>query len=219
MKLFNRVLLSFTLCLVWQCCPENREHHENSGQGTFSSSLPLEIEVDTEGLTPLDSSGMLQVVVEIPAGTLAKYEYDKKSKSLRQEMTDTGPRKIRYMPYPGNYGFVPGTLLDEASGGDGDPLDVIVLGPAAERGSILTCKLLGVLYLFDNQEKDDKLIAVSANSPLSHVESLAELQKEYPGTTLIFRTWFTHYKGSRVTFSPGFGNRGEALNLLESAMQ
>ena len=45
------------------------------------------------------------------------------------------PREVKYLGYPGNYGMIPRTLLPKELGGDGDPLDVIVLGPAVERGS------------------------------------------------------------------------------------
>ena len=56
------------------------------------------------------------------------------------EFKDGKPRIVKYLGYPGNYGMVPKTLLPENLGGDGDPLDVIVLGPQVERGSVIKCK-------------------------------------------------------------------------------
>ena len=34
---------------------------------------------------------------------------------------------------PFNYGFIPQTVLPSENGGDGDALDVIVLGPRAQK--------------------------------------------------------------------------------------
>ena len=81
-----------------------------------------------------ENSGTINVVIEIPAGTAAKWEVDKRDGALRWEIEDGRPRVVRYLGYPGNYGMVPRTLLPEEVGGDGDALDVLVLGPALEHG-------------------------------------------------------------------------------------
>ena len=52
------------------------------------------------------------------------------------------PRIINYLGYPANYGMIPKTLLKKENGGDGDPLDVIVLGPPESKGSIVKCKII-----------------------------------------------------------------------------
>ena len=39
--------------------------------------------------------------------------------------------------------MIPQTLLTQESGGDGDPLDAIVLGPPILKGSIAKAKLIG----------------------------------------------------------------------------
>jgi inorganic pyrophosphatase len=44
--------------------------------------------------------------------------------------------------YPGNYGVIPRTLLPGELGGDGDALDVLVLGELAERLNICIFELL-----------------------------------------------------------------------------
>ena len=75
--------------------------------------------------------------------------------------------------------MIPQTLLAKANGGDGDPLDILVLGPPVERGSVLSCKLIGVLYLKDRGEQDDKLIAVAENSPFENLQSIEDLNQNF----------------------------------------
>jgi inorganic pyrophosphatase len=167
---------------------------------------------------PLTGDGMLNVVVEIPAGTNAKWEVDKASGNLKWELLDGKPRIVQYLPYPGNYGMVPGTLMPEDLGGDGDPLDVIVLGPAVPRGAIVRARVLGVLKMLDRGEQDDKLVAVPSNSPLGQVEDLEQLNREFAGVTEILETWFANYKGPGKIELKGYGDREEAEEILQAAV-
>ena len=167
---------------------------------------------------PADASGNVNVVVEIPTGTNAKWEVDKTSGELVWEFKDGQPRIVAYLGYPGNYGMIPGTLLPEALGGDGDPLDVIVLGPAVPRGSVVAVAPIGVLKLLDGGEQDDKIIAILLDSPLSDVSSLEALQSEYDGVTTILEAWFTNYKGPGEIESNGFGDAAEAQTIIEASI-
>jgi inorganic pyrophosphatase len=167
---------------------------------------------------PLDAEGLLNVVVEIPAGTNAKWEVNKSTGRLQWQLRDGQPRIVSYLAYPGNYGMVPRTLLPEELGGDGDPLDVIVLGPSVPRGTLLRARLLGVLKLLDNGEQDDKLIAVQQDAPLGQVADLDQLNREYPGVAEILEIWFRNYKGPGETESKGFGDRSEAASILQAAV-
>ena len=134
-----------------------------------------------DDIPSFSEDGFVNALIEIPAGTLEKWEFDKSSKRIEFELIDNKPRIIKYIGYPGNYGMIPGTLVSKEKGGDGDPLDIIVLGPPADRGQVLKCKIIGILYLLDNGEQDDKLIAVSQDSPLYEVNDINELNKLYIG--------------------------------------
>ena len=114
---------------------------------------------------PINSDGTINVVIEIPAGTAAKWEVDKKDGSLKWEFKEGKPRIVKYLGYPGNYGMVPQTLLSKELGGDGDPLDVLVLGKMVPRGSVVDAKLIGILKFLDGGEQDDKLLAVLPGTP------------------------------------------------------
>lgn len=162
--------------------------------------------------------GLVNVVIEIPAGTNAKWEVVKSTGKLELEQHNGRPRVVDYLAYPGNYGMVPRTLLPKELGGDGDPLDVIVLGPALERGSVVAVRLIGVLELLDGGEQDDKLIAVQPGSPLGDASSLAELDDRYVGISQILEIWFSNYKGPGKMEAKGFGDPTRASEILEAAI-
>jgi inorganic pyrophosphatase len=168
---------------------------------------------------PTDSSGNITVVVEIPAGTNAKWEVDKETGQLKWEFKKEKPRIVAYLGYPGNYGMIPRTILPKEQGGDGDPLDVIVLSPGVPRGSVVTARPIGVLKLLDGGEQDDKIIAVLPDSPLGGVSSLEELQSEFKGITDILEIWFSNYKGPGEMESKGFGDAAKARDIINDAVE
>ena len=168
-------------------------------------------------------SGDVNVVVEIPAGTDSKWEVTKPGGELRWQIKNGAPRVVKYLGYPGNYGMIPRTILPKDQGGDGDPLDVLVLGPAQPRGSVIPVRVIGVLELLDGGEQDDKLLAVVPGTPLGDVTSLAELEAGFPGVTTIVQTWFENYKGLDDAGQPrmvaqGIADAARAEAILAAAM-
>lgn len=168
---------------------------------------------------PNDPSGNINVVVEIPTGTDEKWEVDKTTGQLKWEFKKGKPRVVSYLGYPGNYGMIPRTLLPKKLGGDGDPLDVIVIGSAVPRGSVLSVRPIGVLKLLDDDEQDDKIIAVLLNSELGGVLSIEELKRKYKGVAEILQIWFTNYKGPGRLQSKGFESVAEAQIVIKAAIE
>lgn len=106
-------------------------------------------------------------VIEISKNGKVKYELDKLSGYLKMD-------RVLYTSthYPANYGFIPRTYCD-----DNDPLDVLVLGnePLVPM-CILECKPIGVLIMTDNNERDEKIIAVAINDPnMNSYKDISEL--------------------------------------------
>jgi inorganic pyrophosphatase len=165
------------------------------------------------------ANGDVNVVIEIPAGTTGKWEVTKPEGELRWEIRDGKPRVVQYLGYPANYGMIPRTLLPKELGGDGDPLDVMILGDAMARGSVVPARLIGVMNMLDGGEQDDKLIAVRPDSPFGKVTNLADLDAQFPGATTILRTWFTNYKGPGKIVVPGFADLPEAQKILSAAIE
>jgi inorganic pyrophosphatase len=166
-----------------------------------------------------NADGTLNVVVEIPAGTTAKWEVDKGSGALLWETREGAPRVVQYLGYPGNYGMVPRTLLAEADGGDGDPLDVLVLGDPLERGSIVRARAVAVLELDDDGERDDKLVCVRDGTPFEGVRDLVDLERDFAGVTTIVATWFASYKGPGRLTVRGWGDARRAAEIVERAVR
>jgi len=164
------------------------------------------------------ADGNINVAVEIPTGSVAKWEVDKTDGSMKWEILEDGPRKVKYLGYPGNYGMIPQTYLPKDLGGDGDPLDVIVLGPAVERGSVVECKIIGVLELLDRGEQDDKLIAVMKDTPFYEVNSIEELKENFNGALEIVSTWFDNYKGPGKMELQKIADKERAEEILEASI-
>lgn len=139
---------------------------------------------------------IVNAVIEIPAWTRAKWEVDRTSGKLQWDMLGGRPRVIAYtFPYPANYGMIPRTIESEDKGGDGDPLDVIVLGDRLERGRVMPARVIGVMRMLDHGEVDDKILAVPLADPrVGSLQTLEELSRRFPGTAEILEAWFTNYK-------------------------
>ncbi len=174
------------------------------------------------GYDPVNVDGTINAIIEIPAGTTAKYE-TLENGTMELEQKDGAPRFVKYLAYPANYGLIPRSVLLKSKGGDGDPLDVIVLGPAIPMGSIVKCRTLGVISLIDNGEVDDKIILAPADSVFGSLKGIEELDKKFPGVTSILQTWWTSYKGygkdgKLQLSSKGFKGRSAAIKIIGDAV-
>ncbi len=143
----------------------------------------------------------LRAVIEIPAGTNNKIEWDPSSRQFLVNQVNGQDRVIDFLPYPGNYGFIPGTLMDEARGGDGDPLDVLVLCPSMPTASVVNIKPIAALVLEDNGEIDTKIIALPADPAARSLQadSFIDFMLRYDAARLIIEEWFLSYKGDGQT--------------------
>ena len=167
-----------------------------------------------------NKDGSINILVEIPSGTNGKWEVNKETGNLDWEFKKGIPRVVQYLPYPANYGMIPKTLSPEEIGGDGDPLDVLLLGEAVPRGAYVKGKLVGVMYMKDHGETDDKLIAVAEGSPFENINTISELKEQFPGTLEILQTWFVNYKGTGEDMKVnGFSGKKEADKVLNEAVK
>jgi inorganic pyrophosphatase len=169
-------------------------------------------------IAPFTTDSLVHVVIEIPAGTNQKWELNKVTGRLEWErITADSLRIIDYLAYPANYGFVPQTLLPEATGGDGDPVDVFVLGPSIDRESIITARIIGMIHMLDDNESDAKLLAVDANNPGFNVHSYEMLLNKYPGVVDIIKLWLLHYKGTGKVEILSVYEESDAIRYIETA--
>ena len=152
---------------------------------------------DYENLPTYVEQG-INVVVEIPAGTNHKIEYQRETGEFRNDTLAEGQlRVIDFLPYPGNYGFIPGTFVDEAQGGDGDALDVLLLAEAVPTGTVVAALPIGAMLFRDNGEIDTKLIAVPVDTAdrIISATNFVDFMLYYDAARRILEDWFLHYKG------------------------
>jgi inorganic pyrophosphatase len=115
---------------------------------------------DPECLPAFDAeSGDLNVIIDTPKGNRNKFEW-----SPKYGLFQLGGVLPAGAVFPYDFGFVPSTR-----GGDGDPLDVLVLmDEPAFTGCLVPARLIGIIEAEQTEHgetvRNDRLIAVAANS-------------------------------------------------------
>ncbi|KTD51878.1 inorganic pyrophosphatase [Legionella quinlivanii] len=133
-----------------------------------------------------DIPNEINVVIEIPMhAEPVKYEVDKESGAL---FVDRFMATAMY--YPANYGYIPNTLSE-----DGDPVDVLVVTPVPLiSGSVIACRILGMLKMTDEKGVDAKLLAVPAHKLTKMYEGVETYQDLPKPLLLSIEHFFEHYK-------------------------
>lgn len=148
---------------------------------------------------PLNADGTVNGYVEISRGDRRKWEFDMKRNERAID---------RVMPgsvggYPVNYGFVPQTISY-----DGDPFDVLILGPAIPGGRLVKGAIVGLMLMEDEKGWDAKVVISRVGSdgrPLHQLTSRD--QDEIAG---YFRRYKAHEPG-KFSKVPGWGSREGGL--------
>ncbi len=130
-----------------------------------------------------DCPELVRAIIEIPKNSSNKYEYDGNLGVFRLDRALYSP-----LHYPGDYGFIPGTLAD-----DGDPLDIIVLvNEPSFTGCLMEARPVGILNMFDQTESDQKILAVPNRNP--RFESIHTIDQVFPHTRREIEYFFSIYK-------------------------
>jgi inorganic pyrophosphatase len=163
-------------------------------------------------------NGKINCVIEIPAGTNVKIEYDPETQRFIPDKRHGKDRVISYLPYPANYGFIPGTLSDPGNGGDGDAVDVVVLSSSLPSGTVIEVIPIGMLRLIDQDEQDYKILAIPADPAdrIMEAENLTQLVTNYSQVLEIIESWFLNYDKDE-TISQGWANEQQAMQFIESS--
>lgn len=120
---------------------------------------------------PAGAKESLNVIIEIPKLSRIKYELDKETGLIMFDRVLYSP-----MHYPANYGFVPQTLW-----GDGDPLDVLVIGhEPLIPGCLIKVRPIGILSMNDSGEDDAKVLAVPEKDPrFANVRDIKDIEPHF----------------------------------------
>lgn len=164
------------------------------------AALPLE-----------DEQGLTRVVVETPRGSILKIDYDD-----QLECFFVKRRLPLGIAYPFHFGFLPSTR-----GGDGDPLDAIVLDDApASSGLVLACRIVGALKLSQREAgktvRNDRFIAIPQTDIAHvHIERIGDLAKRLRKEIEEFLVQSVKLEDKKLTFL-GWADRRAALKALKA---
>jgi len=152
------------------------------------------------------SSEKFTAVIEIPLGSRMKYEIDKETGMLALD------RVVEVsMMYPANYGFIPRTLSD-----DGDPLDVLVyMNEPLQPMCLVDCIPVGIIYMVDNGEGDEKILAVPKYklSPYTEVP-----QYKIDECVHFMKSYKALQKDNNVEITK-IGNKADAIKVIKAAIE
>jgi inorganic pyrophosphatase len=157
----------------------------------------------------------VNIIIEIQkGGGRNKYEFDKGTGRLtldRVNGTTAG--------YPADYGYIPGTLCE-----DGDPLDaLLIIDEPVAHGVVVPARPVGVLYMVDESEGDEKLICVPAKDiSKDHIRDLADLgenfQKQVEHFYRHYKDWKNSWQGVEVEFK-GWGDKAAAQKVVSESIE
>ncbi|MBC7899084.1 MAG: inorganic pyrophosphatase [Saprospiraceae bacterium] len=172
------------------------------------------------------------VFIEIVPRDTVKYEVDKETGYLKIDRPQQYSNVV-----PANYGFIPQTYCSDGiaqlarnnstgiaiSGGDTDPLDILVLSEHhIPRGDILLkARPIGGFCLIDGGEADDKIIAVlKGDKVFEQYQEIAQLPKSILER---FEHYFLTYKSlpddpniCEIAYSYG---REDSYNVIKTAQK
>ena len=163
-------------------------------------------------LEPFAEDGSLNVVIESPRGSTAKWKYEAGMFRLSRPLPAG-------LAYPYDWGFLPGTRAS-----DGDPLDAMVYwNGAGYPGVVVPSRVIGVLRVEQNnrtsgnRERNDRLLVVPVNAPAIGVSSALDLPER-------FRHEIEHFFIAAVAFEGkdlkllGWGNAEEGTATVTASL-
>ena len=170
---------------------------------------------DPTRLKPISKKdGLLQVIIETPAGSRNKFAFD----------PDQGIFSLKKvlpagMVFPYDFGFLPQTLAP-----DGDPIDVLLLmDEPAFPGCAVLARLIGVIEgeQLDGKEKirNDRLVAVAeANHMYANVRKLKDLPDKWVKELQDFFVNYHSLEGKKYRLL-GCKGADAALRLIKEAQK
>jgi inorganic pyrophosphatase len=153
-----------------------------------------------------------RAIIETPRGKRNKFDYDP-----ALDLFVLGGLLPEGMVFPFDFGFVPATL-----GGDGDPLDILVLMDApAHVGCLLDVRIIGVINARQSErgrkETNDRLIGVAIHSyDHEKMESLDDLNRSFLSQLEEFFVSYNKQRGKKFRII-GTGGPQKAIKVLKKA--
>ncbi len=166
--------------------------------------------MDLDRIPAQPKPGLINVLIEIAAGSKNKYEYDKELQAFALD-------RVLYssVKYPYDYGFIPNTLAD-----DGDPLDgMVLMDEPTFPGCVIAARPIGMLEMIDGGDRDEKILCVPDKDPrYAHVKSLKDIA---PHRLEEIAEFFRSYKNleKKVTDIRGWQDVEAVMPLVEKCIK
>lgn len=156
--------------------------------------------------------GIVNVVVEIPAGSNHKIEWNRELGLMQLDRVEPA-----IFAKPTNYGFIPQTL-DE----DGDELDALIITSQPLPSNIaLEARVIGVMKFVDDGEVDDKVVVVPADD--RETGNAYQTLQDLPEQLLKqIEFHFNHYKDLKKpgsTTVESWGDINEAKQVIHESIK
>ena len=165
--------------------------------------------MDLRTLKASPGPGLVNLVVEIPAGSTNKYEYNAAAGLMALDRVLHS--SVRY---PFDYGFVPNTLAE-----DGAPLDaMVIMREPTFAGCLIVARPIGIHDMVDCGARDGKLLCVHAADPSQHaIRSFRQIAPEQLEEVAEFFRTYKNLEG-RVVEIQGWLDTDAVPGLLERCM-
>jgi len=154
-------------------------------------------------IAPLNADGTVNGYIEIARGDRRKWEFNirRNARAIDRVMPET------VGGYPVNYGFVPQTISY-----DGDPFDILVLGPPIAGGTVIRGTIVGLMHMVDEKGLDSKVVV----SPVTR-DGRARYALDPPDERRI-AAFFTRYKAhepGKFSKVPGWDSAAQGLAYVQ----
>jgi inorganic pyrophosphatase len=162
----------------------------------------------------LDSrTGICRTIIETPKGCRNKFDYDPETGLfLLAGLLPSG------MMFPFDFGFIPSTL-----GGDGDPLDMMVLMDApAHVGCLIEVRIIGIINAKQTEDgktqTNDRLLGVAVHS-YEHegYRTIGDVNKTILDQVEAFFVSYNKQRGKKFEVT-GTGGPRKAIRFLEAGI-
>ncbi len=159
----------------------------------------------------------VNVVIEIPAGSNQKIEINKSTGKFENDQLNGKNRLIDFLPYPGNFGFIPSTLKGKSTDSEGDELDVLVISESLPTGAVLQVIPIAALMMADGGKIDTKIIAVPVDSTKRVIDAtdFEHFLINYNMAQNIIQDWFLNYKGLGKVEMKGWVDEKSAMEEIK----
>lgn len=154
---------------------------------------------------------IVTAVVEIPKGSVNKYEYDYEAGYFRLD------RVLRQtIFYPTEYGFIPQTWNEK----DGDPLDIMILSSFPTfTGCVVDARPIGVILLNDTGEQDNKIVSVLIDDPrFQDIKDLKDLPSHFRPEIENFWKHYSSLEPNKTVEIQGWQNAKAAQKIISDGI-